>query len=133
MARPGGHELDKKSTWNVGYWLIAPLVLLQDLWQGVSRVQTVPYREFEKALTQERIADVTISARTVIGRLKNPEGSKTTLAAVRVEPALAERLEQFNAPYTRVVKNTLLRNLLSWIVPALVFFGAVVLFVSQLC
>ena len=133
MARPGGHELDKKSTWNVCYWLIAPLVLLQDLWQGVSRVQTVPYREFEKALTQERIADVTISARTVIGRLKNPEGSKTTLAAVRVEPALAERLEQFNAPYTRVVKNTLLRNLLSWIVPALVFFGAVVLFVSQLC
>ena len=117
----------------MGYWLIAPLVLLQDLWHGVSRVQTVPYREFEKALTQERIADVTISARTVIGRLKNPEGSKTTLAAVRVEPALAERLEQFNAPYTRVVKNTLLRNLLSWIVPALVFFGAVVLFVSQLC
>ena len=133
MAGPGGHELDKKSTWNVGYWLIAPLVLMQDLWQGVSRVQTVPYRGFEKALTQERIADVTISARTVIGRLKNPEGSKTTLAAVRVEPALAERREQFNAPYTRVVKNTLLRNLLSWIVSALVFFGAVVLFVSQLC
>lgn len=125
MARPGGHELDKKSTWNLGYWLIALLllVLVQDLWQGVSQVQTVPYSEFEKALTQERIADVTISERTVIGRLKTPEGSKTTLAAVRVEPALAERLEKFNVPYTRVVENTLLRDLLSWIVPALVFFG----------
>ncbi len=125
MAPPGEHELDKTNTWNVGYWLIALLllVLLQDVWQGVSQVQTVPYSEFEKALTQERIADVTISERTVIGRLKNPEGSKTTLAAVRVEPALAERLERFNVPYTRVVENTLLRDMLSWIVPALVFFG----------
>jgi len=125
LAPPGEHELDKTNTWNVGYWLIALLllVLLQDVWQGVSQVQTVPYSEFEKALTQERIADVTISERTVIGRLKNPEGSKTTLAAVRVEPALAERLERFNVPYTRVVENTLLRDMLSWIVPALVFFG----------
>lgn len=120
-----GHDLDKKSTWNVGYWLIALLLLLllQDLWQGVSQVQTVPYSEFEKALTEERIAEVTISERTVIGRLKTPEGGKTTLAAVRVEPALAARLERFNVPYTRVVENTLLRDLLSWIVPALVFFG----------
>lgn len=125
MAPPGEHELDKTNTWNVGYWLIALLllVLLQDLWQGVSQVQTVPYSEFEKALTQERIAEVTISERTVIGKLKTPDGKKTTLAAVRVEPELAARLEKFNVPYTRVVENTLLRDLLSWIVPALVFFG----------
>ncbi|MHB8947618.1 MAG: ATP-dependent zinc metalloprotease FtsH [Rhodoferax sp.] len=117
--------MDKTNTWNVGYWLIALLllVLLQDLWQGVSQVQTVPYSEFEKALTQERIAEVTISERTVIGKLKTPDGKKTTLAAVRVEPELAARLEKFNVPYTRVVENTLLRDLLSWIVPALVFFG----------
>ena len=120
-----GHELDKKHTWNVGYWLIALvlLLLLQDLWQGASQVQPVPYSEFEKALAEGRIADVTISDRTVIGRLKTPDGSKTTLAAVRVEPELAARLEKYDVPYTRVVENTLLRDLLSWIVPALVFFG----------
>jgi cell division protease FtsH len=117
--------LDKKNTWNVGYWLIALmlLLLLQNFWQGASQVQTVPYSEFEKALTEERIADVTISERTVIGRLKTPEGNKTTLAAVRVEPELAARLEKYNVPYSRVVDNTFLRDLLSWIVPALVFFG----------
>lgn len=56
----------------MGYWLIALLllVLLQDLWQGLSQVQTVPYSEFEKALTQERIAEVTISELAVVGRLK---------------------------------------------------------------
>ena len=117
--------MDKKNTWNVGYWLIALmlLLLLQNFWQGASQVQTVPYSEFEKALTEERIADVTISERTVIGRLKTPEGNKTTLAAVRVEPELAARLEKYNVPYSRVVDNTFLRDLLSWIVPALVFFG----------
>ncbi|MFZ3082801.1 ATP-dependent zinc metalloprotease FtsH [Rhodoferax ferrireducens] len=117
--------MNKKNTWNVGYWLIALmlLVLLQNFWQSASQVQTVPYSEFEKALTEERIADVTISERTVTGRLKTPEGNKTTLAAVRVEPELAARLEKYNVPYSRVVDNTFLRDLLSWIVPALVFFG----------
>ncbi len=117
--------MDKKNTWNVGYWLIALmlLLLLQNFWQSASQVQTVPYSEFEKALTEERIADVTISERTVIGRLKTPEGNKTTLAAVRVEPELAARLEKYHVPYSRVVDNTFLRDLLSWIVPALVFFG----------
>ncbi|ABD70135.1 FtsH-2 peptidase. Metallo peptidase. MEROPS family M41 [Rhodoferax ferrireducens T118] len=117
--------MDKKNTWNVGYWLIALmlLLLLQNFWQSASQVQTVPYSEFEKALTEERIADVTISERTVIGRLKTPEGNKTTLAAVRVEPELAARLEKYKVPYSRTVDNTFLRDLLSWIVPALVFFG----------
>lgn len=117
--------MDKKNTWNVGYWLIALvlLLLLQNFWQSTSQVQTVPYSEFEKALTEERIADVTISERTVIGRLKTPEGNKTTLAAVRVEPELAARLEKYNVPYSRIVENTFLRDLLSWIVPALMFFG----------
>ena len=43
--------------------------------------------------------------------------------ATRVEPELAARLEKFDVPYTRVVESTLLRDLLSWIVPVLVFFG----------
>ncbi|MDO9167137.1 MAG: ATP-dependent zinc metalloprotease FtsH, partial [Rhodoferax sp.] len=33
------------------------------------------------------------------------------------------RLEKYDVPYTRVVENTLVRDLMSWIVPALVFFG----------
>ena len=58
-----------------------------------------------------------------MGRLKSPDGRKTTMVAVRVEPDLAARLEKFGVPYARVVENTFLRDLLSWIVPALVFFG----------
>jgi len=117
--------LDKKHTWNLGYWIIALLllVLLQDIWQGVSQSQAVAYSEFEKALAAGRIADITVSDRTMTGRLKTPDGSKTTLVAVRVEPELVARLEKYDVPYTRVVESTLLTSLLSWIVPAFIFFG----------
>jgi cell division protease FtsH len=117
--------MGQKHTWNMGYWLLALLLLflLQDVWQNTNRVQTVPYSEFEKALSEGRIADVTVSERSVVGRLKAPDGTKTSLVAVRVEPDLAARLEKFDVPYTRVVESTLLRDLMSWVVPALIFFG----------
>ena len=69
------------------------------------------------------IDEVTISDRTITGRLKAPEGRKTALVATRVEPELAQRFEKFDVRYTRVVDNTFLRDLMSWIVPGLVFVG----------
>ncbi|WP_137918462.1 ATP-dependent zinc metalloprotease FtsH [Hydrogenophaga sp. 2FB] len=117
--------MEKKQTWTIVYWVIALMLLvtLQDLWQSATQVEAVPYSEFEKALEEGRIAKVTISDNRITGQLKQPEGRKTTLVANRVEPALAERLERWEVPYTRVVQSTLLRDLMSWVIPALVFFG----------
>ena len=117
--------MDKKQTWNLGYWLIALalLLFLQSLWQGASQSQIVPYSEFEKALSEGLIAEVTVAEPPLTGRLKTADGKKTRLVAARVEPELAARLEKYNVPYTRVIENTFFKDLLSWIVPALVFFG----------
>jgi cell division protease FtsH len=117
---------DPKTSWNVGYWLIALLVLLwfQSAWQTARTVEPVPYSEFEKALAEGRVADVVIGETTITGRLKSPEpGGKTVIVANRVEPDVAERLARFDVPFTRVVESTLVRDLLSWIAPALVFFA----------
>lgn len=117
--------MNKKHTWNLGYWVVAlvTLLLLQDLWQSAGQAQAVSYSEFEKALSEGRIADVTVTDRSIIGRLKSADANKNTLVAIRVEPELAARLEKFDVPYTRVVQSTLLKDLVSWIVPTLVFFG----------
>jgi cell division protease FtsH len=117
--------LDKKESWNVGYWLFALLLLLmlQSLWQGAGQTQEVPYSAFEQALADGRIADITLADHTVIGRLKTAENGKTLLTAALVEPALATRLDKFGVPYTRVVTSSFLRDLMSWVVPSLVFFG----------
>src|SRR5690606_29574166 len=87
-------------------------------------VEAVPYSEFELALADDRVAEVTIGETTVTGKLKSPEpGGKTLIVANRVEPDLAARLSKYDVPYTRVVQSTWLRELMSWIVPALIFFG----------
>ncbi|MBL8532885.1 MAG: ATP-dependent zinc metalloprotease FtsH [Betaproteobacteria bacterium] len=119
-------KTDRKLHWNAGYWLLAlaAILTLQSLWQAQRTVEPVPYSEFEKALAQGRVAEITIGENTVTGKLKSPDGSgKTMIVATRVEPALAERLSQFDVPYTRVIESTLLRDLMSWVLPAVVFFG----------
>ncbi len=118
-------NIDSRQRWNLGYWMIALLLLMlvQSVWQGSSRVEAVPYSAFEKALAEGRITEVTIAEQTVTGKLKAPENGKTTLVATRVEPDLAARLEKYGVPYARTIESPLLRDLLSWIVPALVFFG----------
>lgn len=117
--------MDHKQLLNSVYWALALALILwlQTVWQGAMQTESVPYSEFEQALAEGRIQEVTVSERLITGRLKTPDGQKTTLVAVRVEPDLAARLEKFNVPYHRVMENTLARDLMSWIAPSLIFMG----------
>lgn len=118
--------MEKKNQWNTGYWIVALLLLLslQSYWQTAKTVEPVPYSEFEKALAEGRVAEVLVSDRTVTGRLKSPDSrGKTTIVATRVEPDLADRLSKYDVPYARVLDSTWLRDVLSWILPAVAFFG----------
>ncbi|MFU1378816.1 ATP-dependent metallopeptidase FtsH/Yme1/Tma family protein [Escherichia coli] len=118
--------MEKKNQWNTGYWIVALLLLLslQSYWQTAKTVELVPYSEFEKALAEGRVAEVLVSDRTVTGRLKSPDSrGKTTIVATRVEPDLADRLSKYDVPYARVLESTWLRDVLSWILPAVAFFG----------
>ncbi|WP_112924010.1 ATP-dependent metallopeptidase FtsH/Yme1/Tma family protein [Escherichia coli] len=118
--------MEKKNQWNTGYWIVALLLLLslQSYWQTAKTVEPVPYSEFEKALAEGRVAEVLVSDRTVTGRLKSPDSrGKTTIVATRVEPDLADRLSKYDVPYARVLESAWLRNVLSWILPAVAFFG----------
>lgn len=118
--------MKQESRWNFGYWMVAILALLvfQEYWQRVSTVEPVPYSEFEKALAEGRVEEVIVTDRTITGRLKAPDNrGKTSIAATRVEPELAERLSGYGVRYSRIVESTWVRDLLSWVLPVLVFFG----------
>ncbi|HDL6480015.1 TPA: ATP-dependent zinc metalloprotease FtsH [Yersinia enterocolitica] len=118
--------MEKKNQWNTGYWIVALLLLLslQSYWQTAKTVEPVPYSEFEKVLAEGRVAEVLVSDRTVTGRLKSPDSrGKTTIVATRVDPDLADRLSKYDVPYARVLESTWLRDVLSWILPAVAFFG----------
>jgi cell division protease FtsH len=64
-----------------------------------------------------------VSDQRITGKLKSPENGKTVAVANLVEPDLAERLSKYGVRYTKVHESTFLRDVLSWVVPALVFFG----------
>jgi len=117
--------METRTRFNVAYLVFAlvALLLVQRWWQEAQSIDVVPYSEFEQMLAEGRIAEITVGERHIVGKLKQPEGRKTTVAANRVEPELAARLEKYGVPYTRQVESTFLRDLLSWVVPALVFFG----------
>jgi cell division protease FtsH len=118
--------MQPQTRWNIWYWVFAVMtfLMLQSWWQAAQQIEPVPYSEFERALAEGRVAEVIVGERTITGRLKSPEpGGKTTIVANRVEPDLADRLNKYDVKYTRVVESTFLRDLLSWIVPAAVFFG----------
>jgi cell division protease FtsH len=117
--------MERRTQFNVGYLLFALLamIFLQQWWQTAQTVEVVPYSEFEKLLAENKISEVTVSDQRITGKLKAPEGSKTLAVANLVEPDLAARLSKYGVKYTKVHESTFLRDLLSWVVPALVFFG----------
>ena len=117
--------MERRTQFNIGYVLFAVIAILalQQWWHQAQTVEVLPYSEFEKLLAERKIDEVVISDQRITGKLTNSKGGKTVAVANLVPPDLAERLSRYDVRYTRVYESTLLRDLLSWVVPALVFFG----------
>ena len=116
--------MDRKTLWHLLYWIAALLLLMAlQLWLGHGQTQLVSYSAFEQALQQDRLQEVVVTDTHLSGRLKTPEEGKSELVAVRVEPELAAWLDAYKVPYRAVLQSSLLRDVLSWILPSLVFFG----------
>ena len=116
--------MERKNLWHWLYWIAALLMVLGlQTWLAAGQTQLVGYDEFAQALRDGRLQDVLVTETHLSGHLKTPEEGKRELVTVRVEPELAAWLEDFHVPYRRVLQSSLLRDVLSWILPSLVFFG----------
>src|SRR5256885_13440179 len=117
--------MERRTRFHVFYVVFAlvAILLIQEAWQRAQTVEILPYSEFEKLLAEQKIAEVVVSDKHITGKLKQPEGSKTVVISNLVEPELADHLGRYGVKYTRAYENTFFRDLLSWVVPALIFFG----------
>jgi cell division protease FtsH len=117
----------KPKIWvTVLYALFAVLAILwiRDLWVASRHVQEVSYSEFLESLKDGRVAEIEIYADRVEGKYKAPAtGAATRFVTVRVDPELARDLAQSHVKFTGVIESGVLRDLLSWTVPTLVFVG----------
>lgn len=115
-----------RAQFHINYWMIAILVFLglQYLLSMQREVAVIPYSEFEQHLRDGRVEELAITERRIEGTLKEPlAGGQRRFIANRVEPQLAEHLQQYPVRYIGKVESTLVRDLLSWIIPAALFFG----------
>jgi cell division protease FtsH len=120
--------LPMKPHWQFNLWYVVfaliTLFWLRDTWVTSQQVQPIPYSEFMQHLKAGRVASVTVSNNLVEGKLKAPlPDGRSRIVATRVDPALAKELGQYDVRFEGTVENTLLRELLSWVVPAIVLFA----------
>jgi len=117
--------MDKKTQFNIWYWIAAflGLMVFQYLFAAATQVAQIPYSEFQTYLTQGRIAEVAVSDRFIQGRFTEPVDGRPMFITTRVEPDLARDLQQHDVVVTGQVESTFLRDLLSWVVPVALFVG----------
>jgi len=103
---------------------VLAVVWLRDLWVGSQRVEEISYSEFEEALRDGRVATVEISGTMLQGEYRGAApNSAERFVTPRVDTELARELAQYDVEFKGVADNTLLRDVLSWVVPALAFFA----------
>jgi len=118
--------MDRKTKINIWYIVVAlaGFMLVQSFYQQSKQYTTIPYSRFQTLLDQDNIDQVWIEQNTIEGTLKQPEkdGLKQ-FVTTRVAPDLASELNKHNVTYTGEIPSTWLTDLLSWVLPAVIFFG----------
>ena len=116
--------MERKNLWHLVYWVVALLIVLGlQTWLTAGQVRLVSFDQFEQALRDDRLQEVVVTDTYLSGRLKSAEQGKSELLTVRIEPDMVAWLDSFHVPYQRVLQSTFWRDVLSWALPSLVFFG----------
>ncbi|MCU0588132.1 MAG: ATP-dependent zinc metalloprotease FtsH [Syntrophobacteraceae bacterium] len=120
--------MEKATRFSIWYVLLAVwgVLLIQDFIAQQFRPRHIPYSEFLRALRADQVTEVVISQGTIAGKMRMTEKGETQevrFVTFRVDPEISEELSKHNVIFRGQPENTLLRDLMSWVVPALVFFG----------
>jgi cell division protease FtsH len=118
--------MDKKTQVNIWYIVLAVfgVLFLQNLWVQSQQIERLPYSAFEEKLKAGDIKRIYIKQNVIEGEFKNTEkGGATHFVTVRVDPGLADDLAKYNVEYSGVIESTFIRDILSWVIPMLLFFG----------
>ena len=118
--------MEKKTQFNIWFFLAAVILILifQNVWVQSRRFEPVPYSEFRELLEKGQIESVTVTDTHIRGELRQTlaDGRRFVLA-VRVEPSLAKELEKYGVKFAGRIESTLIKDILSWIIPFVLFIG----------
>ena len=116
--------MDKKQQINFYYVLMAMFLLFAfQFWLSYRSVAQISYSELLQYLSDDKIAEVTITESLIEGRFNVREDGYDYFMARRVDPAIAQLFEDAGVNITGASDENWLSALLSWILPVLLFFG----------
>ncbi|HLF86475.1 MAG TPA: ATP-dependent metallopeptidase FtsH/Yme1/Tma family protein, partial [Nitrospiria bacterium] len=139
----------KQKEFSLWYFVIAFLILIaiENLILS-SHLDTLSYSDFKVLLEAGKVDDVIIGDQEISGflrkegieeflsqekieRLRKTGEDKYHFIAVRVDdPSLVEELEEENVHFSGAVKNIWFSTILSWVVPAAIFFALWIFFMK---
>jgi cell division protease FtsH len=122
--------MKKETKFNIWYLFITiwGVFFAHEIWLRMTQIQEIPYSQFQTYLNSGRIQEIRITQNYVHGTLKEvKEGEPKQFLTVRVDKDLADALAAQKVKFAGQIESTFLRDLLSWVVPALVFVGIWVL------
>jgi len=117
----------RKQAVAMGYIFAAAIgmLLLQWLFATYNTIDTIPYSQFEQLVSEGKVAEVGVGQDSIQGKLKENEklpSGKSAFVTARVDPQFAEKLAQKGVVVNGVPSGGLLQTILSWVVPALMFY-----------
>ncbi len=117
--------MEKKTEFHLWYFVIAfaAILILQAWWQESQTVETIPYSAFQELVESGRVTDLKVGPARITGMFSEPEDGKTRFVTTRVDPALAEELAGSGVTFTGTSDRSLVRDILSWIIPIGLFFA----------
>ncbi len=106
----------------VGIWVV---LILQNYLAATYAVKTIPYSQFVQKLKQGKIVEVSITEKHIQGLMKPESSSEKDInfRTVRVAPDTSELLDKYHVNYSATIESTFFRDILSWIIPVLLFVG----------
>jgi cell division protease FtsH len=115
----------RKRAITTGYLIAAAfgILILQWALTTYSTIETIPYSQFEELVSLGKVSEVAVGQDTIQGKLKEklPDGKQAFVTA-RVDPAVADKLQEKGVTVTGVPSGGLFQTILSWIVPAFLFY-----------
>jgi len=118
--------MEKHVQWNIWYVIIAIIAMIafNDALRSWREVQPLAYSEFLEQLDAGNVEEIRVSTDRIEGTLKRPlPDGRSRFATVRIDPELAQSLAREHVKFSGVIQSTLLRDVLGWVIPALLFFG----------
>lgn len=122
--------MEKKTEFNIWYWVLAfmAVIFIQNIIAGTRDIAQISYSQFETYLEEGRVQSVAVGKDHISGVFDAPVDGRNQFVTNIVDPALLERIDEADVEITGVPENTWLGAILSWVVPAFVFFALWMLF-----